>query len=85
MIPICLLGAVSYCSKPCQREHWAQDGGHKKRCNPKNPLSQPYHYVPKEINYQTLRFCVTDFQSGPDQPLDPPLGEDYDFARELWK
>ena len=79
------LGAVAYCSKTCQHEHWDQEGGHKKRCNSKNQLSDPYIFTPAEINYQTLRFCVTDFQAGPDQPLDPPLGEDYDFARELWK
>ena len=32
-----------------------------------------------------MTLSLTDFQAGPDQPLDPPLGEDYDFARELWK
>ena len=78
-------GAVTYCSKACQRQHWAQEGGHKKRCNSKNPLANPYFYQQAEINYRTLRFCVDDFQAGPDQPLDPPAGDDYELARELWK
>ena len=28
---------------------------------------------------------MSDFQAGPDQPLDPPVGEDFDFIREMWR
>ena len=121
----CRCGAMRYCSKACQREHWRAPGGHWKRCNPgkttfllfqflflvflhflphvyffrlsfshthtyhsaisANPLAKPYIFDPPDTVYRTVVWRVSDFQEGPDQPMDPPPGEEWDFIREMWR
>jgi hypothetical protein len=52
---------------------------------PENPLAQPYYFEVPDLQYRDRVWRVSDFQAGPDQPMDPPPGEDYDFAREMWR
>lgn len=50
-----------------------------------NPLATPYYFEVPDLQYRQRTWRVSDFQAGPDQPMDPPPGEDYDFAREMWR
>ena len=75
---------VKYCSKDCQRADWA--AGHRKSCNKKGPNSRPYvFHEPDLYTSMERQWHVDEILNGPDQPMDPPDTEDYEFALSLWK